>query len=48
MDFIIAAQDVQLLQDELDVSKEAAEALLRQHRGVVADSLRSYIRGATA
>jgi PHD/YefM family antitoxin component YafN of YafNO toxin-antitoxin module len=43
---VIKASDVAMLQEELDLTKDAAEALLRRARGDPAAALSAYIQGA--
>jgi hypothetical protein len=42
---VIKASDVALLQEELDLTRDAAEGLLRQARGDFAAALSAYIQG---
>jgi hypothetical protein len=45
VDFSIAAADIALLQEELDITKELAESILKAQRGNVTEALRQFIRG---
>lgn len=41
----ISQADIQLVCEELELSREMADALLRKNGGVVKDALLSYVRG---
>ena len=42
---VLSPQDVAVVMEECDLTKEMAERLLRKNNGVLKDSLTSYIRG---
>ena len=45
LSIVIKAEDVKLLESELEITKGEAEAMLRRNEGDIEKTLKAYIRG---
>jgi NACalpha-BTF3-like transcription factor len=42
---VIKKEDIEIIVDECELTKDKAERLLRKHQGSVQDAIASFIRG---